>query len=381
MLYCLTVCDILAINSLLCLMKYGFLFHLWLLAGLLYGQPWPSSNQPIIPNSCSPFLQYNKSGGSLIVNYDVSDELIAGASWYNRAIWPINSYYDSLSTDSLLSYLIVKFDTLIDPTNTYGFSYSSLSVVSLDSIWIQAGHVNYSGLNDTLWIDLVALDMQSHPTQHVFWQQVLVFSSSLSPGNDWKQPVWISLAPQIVLPADTLFGIRIRYRAPLQDTLGVVAGFAFNNQCANFDAAQWSAFYPNSYAFWTGFNLLLPTSAGGDLYYDCNANLMFDSLIDGRNYIQNWSIAIQLTSPDIGVIPIDDESLKIYPNPAKSHVYINSNLPIHTVKICNLQGQPFEVSPLIGGVIDLQNIPSGLHILIIETENYSYVKKLLVYPH
>jgi len=36
---------------------------------------------------------------------------------------------------------------------------------------------------------------------------------------------------------------------------------------------------------------------------------------------------------------------------------------------------------LIGGVIDLQNIPSGLHILIIETENYSYVKKLLVYPH
>lgn len=360
-------------------MKYVLLFLSFYCAGLLYAQPWHTAVRPIDPVYYTPFAQADKSGNRIIVNYDMSDELMAGPAWYKRAIWPINHYNDTLSADSLLTYLIVRYDTLIDLTNTYGYAYTALSNILLDSIWIQLGHVNHSGIDDTLWIDLVKVNTQGYPTQQVFWTQAMVLSSSASPGNNWKQPVWQSLAPGIVLPEDTLFGIRLRYMAPLEDTLGVVAGYRFNNQCPNFDAAQWSAFYPNSYAFWTGFNMLIPTSVEGDLYYDCNGSGTFDTLIDGRNYIQNWSVAIQLSSPDIGFeSQASSNSIKIYPNPANNHVFIQSDSPIGIVQLCNLQGAVLTTFQSVDGTITLDGIGTGLYTLIIETEKQVYAKKLLI---
>lgn len=348
----------------------------------LYSQ-WITGNQPI-PFPVNNFPNYyntsEKSGGSLIVNYDLSDETGAGSINYKRAIWPVNKNFDTLSTDSLFTYLICGFDSLIDPSNTYPFSYTTISAFQIDSIWIGLGHENNSGMNDTLIIQLLSLNASGYPSQQVMWADTLVFSSGQSSLNQWTNWFILRLAPSFNWSGPLKPAVKLQYKAPIEDTLGVIAGYRYSGTCGTNDAAQWSAFYPNSYAYWTGFNALIPTSAGGDIYYDCNANLQFDSLTDGRNYIQNWHIGIQITAPEIG---LENEHMnlspKIFPNPASEWLNIQSEQPIHEVRIFDSQGKLVMSFNNIHGVISLQQLDNGMYFIHTKTATQSYVKKLLVH--
>lgn len=346
----------------------------------LLGQ-WITGSKPV-PFSVNHFPNYyssEKAGGSLVINYDLSDETNAGSLNYKRALWPVNQYYDTLSSDSLFTYLICGFDSLIDPTNTYAFSYNVIPAFQIDSIWIGLGHENNSGLNDTLIIQLITLNASGYPSSQMIWNDTLVFSSGQSSSNQWTNPLILSLAPALNWNGPLKPAVKLQYKAPLQDTLGVVAGYRFSGSCGLEDAAQWSAFYPNSYAYWTGFNALIPTSAGGDIYYDCNANLQFDSLTDGRNYIQNWHIGLQITAPEIG---LEAQQVlfnpKIFPNPASEEFYIRSEQPLLHVEIFNTQGISVLSTNNSIDAIPLHNLNNGMYYIHIKSATHSYVKKLLV---
>lgn len=348
---------------------------------VLFSQ-WITGSKPIpFPvNNLPGYYSTEKSGGSLVINYDLSDETDAGLLNYKRAIWPVNQHYNTLSSDSLFTYLICGFDSLIDPTNTYPFSYSSIPAFQIDSVWIALGHENNSGLHDTLIIQLITLNASGYPSSQIMWTDTLFFSSGQSTFNQWTNPLILSLAPALNWNSPFKPAVKLQYKAPIQDTLGVVAGYRFTGSCGASDAAQWSAFYPNSYAYWTGFNALIPTSAGGDIYYDCNANLQFDSLTDGRNYVQNWHIGMQITAPEIGLEEINATHVPhIYPNPATERFYIQSEQPVLHVEIFNTQGISVLSTNNSTGAIPLHNLNNGMYFIHIKTANHLYVKKLLVH--
>lgn len=348
---------------------------------VLFSQ-WITRSKPV-PFSVNNFPGYylfEKSGGSLVINYDLSDETDAGSLNYKRAIWPVNQYYDTLSYDSLFTYIICGFDSLIDPTNTYPFSYSSIPTFQIDSVWIALGHENNSGLNDTLIIQLIALNASGYPSSQIMWTDTLIFSFGQSTSNQWTNPLILRLAPSFNWTSSLKPAVKLQYKAAIQDTLGVVAGYRFSGSCGSEDAAQWSSFYPNSYAYWTGFNALIPTATGGDIYYDCNANLQFDSLIDGRNYIQNWHIGLQITAPEIGLEDLHAIfTPEIFPNPASDWFYIQSEQPVLHIEIFNTHGIPVLSTNNTSSTIPLHNLNNGMYFIHIKTTTYSYVKKLLVY--
>ncbi|MCX7743774.1 MAG: T9SS type A sorting domain-containing protein [Flavobacteriales bacterium] len=349
----------------------------------LYSQ-WIASSKSISfsINELPVYFSTEKSGGSLIINYDLSDETDAGSLSYKRAIWPINKNFDTISTDSLFTYIVCGFDSLIDPTNTYSFTYSSIPVFQIDSIWIALGHENNSGLNDTLIIQLISLSASGYPSLQVMWADTLIFSSGQSYLNQWTNSLILRIAPSLNWNTTVKPAIKLQYKAPIEDTLGVVAGYRISGVCGANDAAQWSAFYPNSYAYWTGFNALIPTAVGGDIYYDCNANLQFDSLTDGRNYIQNWHIGIQITAPEIGVENQQTTfTPKIFPNPTSDWLTLQSEQPILEVKIINSQGELIMCLNNTHEVISLQQLNNGMYFIHIKTSTRSYVKKLLVHHH
>lgn len=367
---------------LLCLVIRLFASVLFLIhCNTSFGQ-WINSSKTI-PFTVNNFLGYylsEKSGGSLVINYDLSDETDAGNLNYKRAIWPLNQNYDTLSSDSLFTYIICGFDSLINPTNTYTLSYNTIPSFQIDSIWISIGHENNSGINDTLIIQLITLNTLGYPFSQIMWEDTFVFSSGISPSNQWTNALILRIAPGFNWTNSLKPAVKLLYKAPLQDTLGVVAGYRFSGSCGSELAAQWSAFYPNSYAYWTGFNTLIPTSTGGDIYYDCDANLQFDSLTDGRNYIQNWHIGLQITAPEIG---LEDPQVlltpEIYPNPASDWLYIQSDQPVLHVEIFNTQGISVLSTNNITGNISLHNLNNGIYFIHIKSTTHSYVKKLLVY--
>jgi hypothetical protein len=340
-------------------------------------QHFRAFNSPLlvsVPNS----LAANKAGGGIYVNLDISDELQQSSLVYKHAIWPINEAYDTLASDSLITRVIQKTDTLIDVSNTYTYSMSSFSLLSLDSVSLVVGHEKNTFYNDTLFMQILEIGNSGYPTNQILFSDTLVISSPISPSNQWTETVEIVWPVNFIIPPQQGFAIQFIYRAPLEDTLGVAAGFATQGLCNNLDAARWSSFYPNSYAYWTGFNALIPTYAGGDLYYDCNQNNQFDTLTDGRNFIQNWSVGMYISSPELNApVNIFENEIKVFPNPVNEVLHVESLLPLEDVIVYDMQGTQL-VLPVKENSLFFNNLSNGLYIIKVLTSKGIYAQKILV---
>lgn len=355
---------------------------------------WPAAtaqhiSSRILPRiiEAPPALPSEKSGGAIVINYHSSDGVLYGPGNYKTALWPLNMHYADLSADSLLAYGIVAFDTVVSTDNVYAFPYSAIGQPTLDSIWMTIGHENQSGQTDTLVVDVVLLDTVQFPTLISLWADTLYFSSGQSAGNQWTNTLIISLAPQLLLPADTAIGMRFRYYGALADTFGLAAGFGTDNQvCGSFpeSRAGYSHFYPNSYAYWNTYNLLLPSQSGGDLYYDCNGNLEFDTLTDGANYLQNWDVAIQLSSPDIGYPAYADQlPVYVFPNPVTDWLTLTAEdalLQDSRISLRSLDGRLLaEAEGSEGSTrLNLANFANGIYLVDIKKDNWHAVRKIIV---
>ena len=340
-------------------------------------QHFRAFNSPLlvsVPNS----LAANKAGGGIYVNLDISDELQQSSLVYKHAIWPINEAYDTLASDSLITRVIQKTDTLIDVLNTYSYSMSSFSLLSLDSVSLVVGHEKNTFYNDTLFMQILELGNSGYPTNQILFSDTLVISSPISPTNQWTETVEIVFPVNFIIPPQQGFAIQFIYRAPLEDTLGIAAGFATTGVCNDYDAATWSSFYPNSYAYWTGFNTLIPTAAGGDLYYDCNQNNQFDTLIDGRNFIQNWSVGMYISAPELNnSVNILQNEFKVFPNPVNDVLYIESLMPLEDIFVYDIQGKKIDL-PIKHDSIFFSNLLNGLYIIKVLTSKGIYAQKILV---
>lgn len=82
----------------------------------------------------------------------------------------------------------------------------------------------------------------------------------------------------------------------------------------------------------------------------------------------------------INETPVEEESFKIYPNPARDQVMLESRIGIDYVSIYNSIGNKMFETRAIGELtkIDLNSLQNGLYFLIIQTKKGFYTKKMII---
>jgi hypothetical protein len=130
--------------------------------------------------------------------------------------------------------------------------------------------------------------------------------------------------------------------------------------CGNLIQADTSAFYPNSFAYWQGYNLLLPSQSGGDFYTDCNGNGQRDSS-DGANPIQTWDIAlsVQATGLNLPNFTANQPAL-VYPNPCSEQVHVG--LPGCSWDLWDALGKR-RASGVGKAILSCKNLPAGCYVV------------------
>jgi hypothetical protein len=245
---------------------------------------------------------------------------------------------------------------------------------------IQLGHVKHSASNDTLFLTLLSLDTVNFPGGPWLFRDTVVITTALSPGNILTNTVAFSWKPNYTMNNQPV-GVKIEFSGSLNDTLALMSGYGIYpapNACtdSSWDKARKSFFYPNSYAYYSNYNLLLPTAAQGDVFYNCDSSLVKDTA-DSESYIQNWAITSYVSAPEIGIEPQTTGYLTIYPNPAGNIIYIKGVDYLAAAKVYNCSGACIKtfVSPSSMDITDLNN---GIYIFAFEYENKTIYKKVVV---
>jgi len=355
---------------------------------------------------------------SFYVDYDYADEVRQnnemGISTWVRYIWDMNMRYPDTATNSL-RYGMVDFynGTLNQINDSYGLTDGSLypldvaytGVLTIDSIFIACGHQNTSGTNDTLIIDVIQLNTSGYPTTTptVLYSESIINNASFTGLSGWLAGGGL-IAEELAynVPANTRFGIRFRYFGATEDTFGVLAGFGdAGNPCSSVPTLPFfgvkSLYYPNSYRddiYFEGLGYyLLPTSGGGDTYYDCDGSGGYLSGVDSENPLQNWSVWIKVTA-DVGTIGIDNQTSIItnvqqnVPNPFNTNTTINyslaANAPV-TFTVTDLSGK-LVMSDNMGDMaagrhtinLSANQLESGVYYYTITAGASSTTKKMVV---
>jgi len=262
-----------------------------------------------------------KSQINFWINIDSTDAYYAidnGLS-YSRFAWNTNMNYTVADTPGAgLNYIIVAFDTLVDPYNPIPVAYSPTQypMVKVDSIMAWVGQVNYSGIDDTLIFKIMSVDGNGYPSSTIYW-----VDTTIIPHGNPLNGTFFGLAPNLQLSTNR-FCVKLEYYGSLLDTFMVVAGcpsFAGAVNCTGFTMADTSWYRHNTISdyVWTNYHTggLYPTEAGVDVFYNCDLDTVFDYGIDGSSFLQDADIwaKVELT----GSIICNGLTIATNPTPAQ----------------------------------------------------------------
>jgi len=163
--------------------------------------------------------------------------------------------------------------------------------------------------------------------------------------------------------------------------LGFISGNT-NNALVKFDGTNWIEFNSTN----SGFNSSPATPGYGRIYCineDKNGVLWIGTFGDGIFAYSEDSLKsifpIQLISTQITIPPFND--LKVYPNPAKNYLIIETQLKHdkNDIIIYNISGQIVKKQQLIeeNTQIDIRNFPRGLYFVKLINNNTFTVKKII----
>jgi hypothetical protein len=324
------------------------------------------------------------------VDYEFADQtrqdFEMGVSDWWRYIWDMNMNYPVSSTS--FRYGIVDFyDGTVNQINdSYGLTDASgypldvnyTGALTIDSIFINAGHQNLSGINDTLMVKVIQLNTSGYPTGTVLHTETLINNTSFVGGATWFNSGVIGFAPAYNVAASTRFGIKIEYHGNTADTFGVIAGFGNNgNACAETPTLPWFAvasFYSvNSYVLDIANESAgtLPTSTGAGFYYPCDGVSGYQVGTDSEFTVQNWAVWLKVTANVSGVNVEDNADLitnlqQNAPNPFNTNTVINYNLAASAPVT-------FTVTDLSGKVVVSQNygkVMNGPHTIELNANQF-----------
>src|SRR5262249_6916170 len=135
-----------------------------------------------------------------------------------------------LPDDSLIIYGVVTFHRLFSAIDGQEIPYPTQSF-TIDTISIGLGHENLSGNNDTIRLQLLALDTNGYPTQTILWDSIYV-SAQFGTANDWQTVSAVKFYCGKTLDTTQRVAVKIRYYGALTDTFGLVYGYREGGACA-----------------------------------------------------------------------------------------------------------------------------------------------------
>ncbi len=132
---------------------------------------------------------------------------------------------------------------------------------------------------------------------------------------------------------------------------------------ANGDLAPSSPGNPNPKTFFAGDELL--NGRLRDIAISPNGRRLF--LINNGGAPTDKIIIYDLDTTSIGIPEVNSEqSLSVYPNPAKSEIRISSNIKIERISLLNIEGQTLLISNQ--PTLNVERIPSGLYFILADTD-------------
>lgn len=306
------------------------------------------------------------------VNYALSDKDSYGSSFDYKS-YVLNSANDSLA----LGMLFVVCDTFPDRISGNFFSKDFLPALRLDSLRIKISHSKTSSQPDSLFLSLADAFGGTFPGENGYFSDTVVFTSPYAPGNSYASAQYLSIPVGIY--TTNPFSMWLHVKAPAGDTLRVWSGYGYDGACTaqpGLKRAQLSHFFPNAFAYRKEYGQVLPTVAGDDIFFECDTVPGFDTLTDGRNYIQNWDVDFFFTATTAGVPEnVLDDSPFLYPNPGKGTFLMNENCT--SIRIYSPAGQEVWRGVPQGSSVYLP-LPAGLYVVRVETGAGTRLQKLII---
>lgn len=327
---------------------------------------------------------------TFFVDYEYADQTRQdfefGVSDWWRYIWDMNMRYPTTATSSL-RYAIVDFynGTANNIVDSYGLTDGSgypLDVdytgpLTIDSLFLNIGHQNLSGMNDTLLVKIIQLDATGYPTTTVLNTITTITNTTMTGGATWLNGGVLGLAPAYSVPANTKFGVKVEYYGASADTFGLLCGFGNNGSaCGETPTLPWfavkSLYATNSYQLNINYESYgtLPTATGADTYYPCDGIAGYLAGGDSENAIQNWAIWMKVTT-NVGMDVANNTELitnlsQNMPNPFNSTTTINYNIGA-SVPVT------FTVTDLSGKVVMSENygkVMNGPHSITLNANQF-----------
>lgn len=334
-------------------------------------------------------FQNTKATTTFMLDYDAAEEDAAGTvPGYSRFGWDLKDYPSAAGDTAAINNMIVSFDSIYDYTTFSAYEPGThYSTWTIDSLFVALGHENNSGTQNAITISILPLPGTGYPNPAAtpLWDTVINTSTSLSTTGHWLNfSATQSLGLGLNLPASTKVAVMVEFSGADTDTLGVLAGYTNNSTlCASNPAldptAAPTSFPFNTVAQWSDYNTYgpLPTSAGANIYYDCNGTTGYQFPDDGANFIQNGGIWMQVTIDDgvsVEELGKNEVDYNVYPNPSNTGIFnidlaVNSDNDNVNLSVRNIVGQTVLSRTVANGeskeTISLANFSKGVYFLTV----------------
>ena len=273
---------------------------------------------------------------------------------------------DDTTADTDINYATVAFinplagyDTNPNDIVTYPFACNEPTRV--DSLFAEVVHHNYSGLMDTIVLQITSTSLTFIPTQVVTYSDTIFTSQSLS--STPNEIVKLRRSTNAFTTSSPDFGVSItlKYFGPYQDTLKLVAGAVKGNGMI-VEQSTYRSSYVKIHAL---PNLTLNSSIG------------YGSPVGSAGWFeaQNWKLSAYIRPQGTGIEDHYLSDIKIYPNPAQGRLTIalpQNATSATNIKLINAIGQQvqntvFEKQAGEKSTLDVSACANGIYFLQVNT--------------
>lgn len=305
----------------------------------------------------------------------------------------------------------VAFDTIPDLLT------DTISTTTIDTLFLPVIQVNYSGLNDTLEIQLTTVDINGYPLTNTYVADTLIIDTNHGNnsigGGTYKAVNLIKWYLGDHTLSGGRFAINVTYHdSTKHDSCWFIYGYnSFTASCpyetstntfayiTKFSRIHASSkdFYANSFAQWNEYTGIgyFPDPTGNNVFYPCSAadTDSFQAGRDGANYIQDIDMAVDvLYTSYTGIQSLHSAGISVsqnYPNPFNTNTVINYSLVKQadvSLKIVDLAGR--EIMSQSYGIIspgqhsiplNASDLSQGIYFYSITCAGYTVTRKMVVY--
>lgn len=318
--------------------------------------------------------------------------------------------------------VFANYDTIVGSTDFVTFTpytKSTITNMTVDSIFFVLHHQNNDGLTDTLTMRIYGMGSDQRPDlANILWEQKLLTDTSLTgPPSSTGYPISvISEAPNFTMPAGvTEFAVALDFRGAVIDTVMMLFGYpTLGNVCGTPDPMNPSPtlepvlgeFFPSA-----SYQVVLDDTVGVNggatsitipfistqtndwalyWFFDCNENQAVD--YQTENPYQHWGIWSKVTVTYDPTLNVSDQAMQgeasLAPNPASEATRLSFELQQAaevSYTIVDLAGRTVASKSLgqvaagnVSEEVSLSGLTNGVYFMNLNAGGQSSILKFIV---